>query len=122
MTGNEAMARGCYEAGVKVATGYPGTPSSEILENMVQYKDVIYSEWSTNEKAATEAAIGAAFAGRRSITTMKQVGMNVAADAFFFSAYTGARAGFLIVVADDAVAVFRRDRKGTAAVDRQIIP
>ena len=102
MTGNEALARGCYEAGVKVATGYPGTPSSEILENMVQYKDVIYSEWSTNEKTATEAAIGAAFAGRRSITTMKQVGMNVAADAFFFSAYTGARAGFLIVVADDA--------------------
>ncbi len=101
MSGNEALARGAYEAGVKVATGYPGTPSSEILENIVQYPE-IYAEWSTNEKTATEAAIGAAYAGRRALTTMKQVGMNVAADAFFFSVYTGMRAGLLIVVADDA--------------------
>ena len=82
MTGNEALARGAYEAGVQVATGYPGTPSSEILENIVQYKE-IYAEWSTNEKVATEAAIGAAYAGRRAITTMKQVGMNVASRRFF---------------------------------------
>lgn len=100
MSGNEAIARGAYEYGVKVATGYPGTPSSEILENIVQYKQ-IYAEWSTNEKVATEAAIGAAFAGRRAITTMKQVGMNVASDAFFFSVYTGMRAGLMIIVADD---------------------
>jgi indolepyruvate ferredoxin oxidoreductase alpha subunit len=100
MTGNEALARGAYEAGVKAATGYPGTPSSEILENIVQYKE-IYAEWSTNEKTATEAAIGAAYAGRRAITTMKQVGMNVAADAFFFAVYTGMRAGLMIIVADD---------------------
>jgi indolepyruvate ferredoxin oxidoreductase, alpha subunit len=100
MSGNEAIARGAYEYGIKVATGYPGTPSSEILENIVQY-DEIYAEWSTNEKVATEAAIGAAYAGRRSITTMKQVGMNVAADAFFFAVYTGMRAGMVIVVADD---------------------
>lgn len=100
MSGNEALARGAYEAGVKAATGYPGTPSSEILENIVQYKE-IYAEWSTNEKTATEAAIGAAYAGRRALTTMKQVGMNVAADAFFFAVYTGMRAGLMIVVADD---------------------
>jgi indolepyruvate ferredoxin oxidoreductase, alpha subunit len=100
MSGNEAIARGAYEYGVKVATGYPGTPSSEILENVALYKE-IYAEWSTNEKVATEAAIGAAYAGRRSITTMKQVGMNVASDAFFFAVYTGARAGLVIIVADD---------------------
>lgn len=100
LTGNEAIARGAYEYGVKVATGYPGTPSSEILENIVQYPE-IYAEWSTNEKVATEAAIGAAYAGRRSITTMKQVGMNVASDAFFFAVYTGLRAGMVIIVADD---------------------
>ena len=69
---------------------------AEILENIVQYKE-IYAEWSTNEKVATEAAIGAAYAGQRSITTMKQVGMNVAADAFFFAVYTGMRAGLVIV-------------------------
>ena len=100
LSGNEAIARGAYEYGVQVATGYPGTPSSEILENVALYKE-IYAEWSTNEKVATEAAIGAAYAGRRSITTMKQVGMNVASDAFFFAVYTGARAGLVIIVADD---------------------
>ncbi|MBI9043799.1 MAG: indolepyruvate ferredoxin oxidoreductase subunit alpha [Anaerolineaceae bacterium] len=100
MNGNEAIARGAYEYGVQVATGYPGTPSSEILENIAQYKE-IYAEWSTNEKVATEAAIGAAYAGRRSVTAMKQVGMNVAADAFFFSVYTGMRAGMVLIVADD---------------------
>ncbi len=100
MSGNEAIARGAYEAGVKVATGYPGTPSSEILEHLVQYKE-IYAEWSVNEKVAMDAAIGAAYAGRRAITTMKQVGLNVAADAFFYAVYTGLRAGLVIIVADD---------------------
>lgn len=100
MSGNEAIARGAYEFGVKVATGYPGTPSSEILENVAQYKE-IYAEWSTNEKVAMDAAIGAAYAGRRTITTMKQVGMNVASDAFFYAVYTGVRAGLVIIVADD---------------------
>jgi len=100
MSGNEAIARGAYEHGVQVATGYPGTPSSEILENIVQYKE-IYSEWSVNEKVAMDAAIGASYAGRRAIVTMKQVGMNVASDSFFYAVYTGVRGGLLIVTADD---------------------
>jgi indolepyruvate ferredoxin oxidoreductase alpha subunit len=100
MSGNEAIARGAYEYGVEVATGYPGTPSSEILENIVQYKQ-IYSEWSVNEKVAMDAAIGASYAGRRAMVTMKQVGMNVASDSFFYAVYTGVRGGLLIVTADD---------------------
>ena len=100
MSGNEAIARGAYEHGVEVATGYPGTPSSEILENIVQYKR-IYSEWSVNEKVAMDAAIGASYAGRRAMVTMKQVGMNVASDSFFYAVYTGVRGGLLIVSADD---------------------
>lgn len=98
--GNEAIARGAYEGGVQVATGYPGTPSSEILENMATYRE-IYSEWSTNEKVAMDVAIGAAYAGRRAIVTMKSVGMNVAADSFFYVVYTGLEAGLVIVTADD---------------------
>jgi indolepyruvate ferredoxin oxidoreductase alpha subunit len=100
LSGNEAIARGAYEYGMQVATGYPGTPSSEILENVAKYED-IYSEWSTNEKVAMDAAIGAAYAGKRSMVAMKSVGMNVAADSFFYAVYTGVRAGLVIVVADD---------------------
>ncbi len=100
LLGNEAIARGAYEYGVQVATGYPGTPSSEILEHVARY-DEIYSEWSTNEKVAMDAAIGAAYAGKRSMVAMKSVGMNVAADSFFYAVYTGVRAGLVIVVADD---------------------
>ena len=100
LSGNEAIARGAYEYGVEVATGYPGTPSSEILENVARY-DEIYAEWSTNEKVAMDAAIGAAYAGKRSMVAMKSVGMNVAADSFFYAVYTGVRAGLVIVVADD---------------------
>lgn len=100
LSGNEAIARGAYEYGVEVATGYPGTPSSEILENIVQYKE-IYAEWSVNEKVATDVAIGASYAGKRAMVTMKQVGMNVAADSFFYAVYTGVRGGLLIVSADD---------------------
>ncbi|MCP4544008.1 MAG: indolepyruvate ferredoxin oxidoreductase subunit alpha [Chloroflexi bacterium] len=100
LSGNEAIARGAYEHGVQVATGYPGTPSSEILENVAEYED-IYSEWSVNEKVAMDAAIGAAYAGKRAMVAMKSVGMNVAADSFFYTVYTGVRGGLVIVVADD---------------------
>jgi len=100
LSGNEALARGAYEYGVQVATGYPGTPSSEILENVARYEE-IYSEWSVNEKVAMDAAIGACYAGKRAMVAMKSVGMNVAADSFFYVPYTGVRGGLVIVVADD---------------------
>jgi len=101
MTGNEAVARGAYEAGLTFASAYPGTPSTEILENMVQYKDKIYSEWAPNEKVALEAAIGASVAGVRSMAAMKHVGVNVAADPLFTFAYTGVTGGCVLVSADD---------------------
>ncbi len=101
MTGNEAAARGAYEAGVKVCSAYPGTPSTEIFENLPQYKDVLYCEWAPNEKVATEVAYGAALAGARSLTAMKHVGVNVAADPIFTAAYNGLATGMVIVSADD---------------------
>lgn len=101
MSGNEAIARGAYESGVTVAAAYPGTPSTEILENIVQYKDKIYCEWSPNEKVATEVAIGASIGGARSIAAMKHVGLNVAADPIFTYSYLGVNAGFVLVTADD---------------------
>lgn len=101
MSGNEAIARGAYEGGVLFASAYPGTPSTEILENMPQYKDKVYSEWAPNEKVATEAAIGASIAGVRSMCAMKHVGMNVAADPIYTFAYTGVTGGFVMIVADD---------------------
>jgi len=100
LSGNEAIARGVYEAGIQVVGGYPGTPSSEILENVVQYKDV-YSEWSVNEKVAMDMAAGAAYSGRRSLVTTKQVGMNVLSDSLFYAVYTGLEAGLVVVTADD---------------------
>lgn len=100
MTGNEAVARGAWEAGVRFASAYPGTPSTEILENLADYKDV-YSEWAPNEKVAVEAAIGASFAGGRAMAAMKHVGLNVAADPLFTAAYTGVNGGLMIVSADD---------------------
>ncbi len=100
MLGNEAVARGAFEAGVKVASAYPGTPSTEITENIVKYKE-IYSEWSPNEKVALEVAIGASVAGARSICSMKHVGLNVAADPLFTVSYTGINGGLVIMVADD---------------------
>lgn len=100
LSGNEAIALGAYEAGVKVASAYPGTPSTEILENLVDYEGV-YCEWAPNEKVALEVAIGASFAGVRALSTMKHVGMNVAADPLFTAAYTGVRGGLVIVCADD---------------------
>ena len=101
MSGNEAIARGAYEGGCTFASAYPGTPSTEILENMPQYKDSVYSEWAPNEKVATEAAIGASIAGVRSFCAMKHVGLNVAADPVFTFAYTGVTGGCVIVCADD---------------------
>lgn len=102
LSGNEAIARGAYEAGVTLAAGYPGTPSTEILENIAErYTDVIYAEWSPNEKVAFEVAAGAAFAGARVITTMKHVGLNVAADPLMTMSYIGTVGGFVAVVADD---------------------
>jgi len=101
MSGNEAIARGAYEAGVTFASGYPGTPSTEILENIVQYKEHIYCEWSPNEKVAFEAAAAAAWAGARAIVTMKHVGLNVAADPLMTLSYIGVEGGFVVCVADD---------------------
>ncbi len=100
MLGNEAIARGAYEAGVTVATAYPGTPSTEITEYVAQY-DEIYAEWSPNEKVAMEVAIGSAIGGARTIVSMKHVGLNVAADPLFTVSYTGINAGLVILVADD---------------------
>ncbi len=101
MTGNEAIARGAYEAGVMVCSAYPGTPSTEIFENLPQYKDALYCEWAPNEKVAAEVAYGAAIAGVRSLCAMKHVGVNVAADPIFTAAYNGVGRGFVIVSADD---------------------
>ena len=100
LSGNEALARGALEARIEIACGYPGTPSSEILENVSKYKE-IYSEWSVNEKVAMDAAAGAAYSGRRSLVTTKQVGMNVMSDSLFYTAYTGAEAALVVVTADD---------------------
>jgi len=100
LSGNEAIARGAFEAGCLVACAYPGTPSTEILENTLSYKE-INSSWAPNEKVALEVAIGASFGGGRALCTMKHVGVNVAADPLFTLAYTGVRGGLVLVVADD---------------------
>ena len=100
MLGNEAIARGAYEAGVKVSAAYPGTPSTEISENLVQYPE-IYCEWSPNEKVAMEVAIGASIAGVRSMASMKHVGVNVAADPLYTLSYMGVTGGVVLVAADD---------------------
>jgi len=101
MSGNEAVARGAYEAGVKLAAAYPGTPSTEILENIAESYPSIYAEWSTNEKVAFEVGIGASLGGGRTLVAMKHVGVNVAADPLMTFAYTGVNAGFVLVSADD---------------------
>lgn len=100
MTGNEALVQGAWEAGVLVASAYPGTPSTEIIENMSAWKEV-YSEWAPNEKVAMEAAIGASIAGVRSLAAMKHVGLNVAADPLFTFVYTGVNGGMVVVTADE---------------------
>lgn len=100
LLGNEAIARGAYEAGVKVSSAYPGTPSTEVSENVVKY-DEIYAEWAPNEKVAMEVALGASIAGVRSMCAMKHVGVNVAADPLYTAAYTGVKGGLVLVAADD---------------------
>ncbi|NLF40839.1 indolepyruvate ferredoxin oxidoreductase subunit alpha [bacterium] len=101
MSGNEAAARGAYEFNVKVAAGYPGTPSTEILETLSLYKEDVYCEWSPNEKVALEVAAGAALAGARAVAAMKHVGLNVAADPLMTLSYIGVNAGLVVIVADD---------------------
>ncbi len=101
MLGNEAVARGAYEAGVRFVSSYPGTPSTEITESIVQYRDDIFAEWAPNEKVACEAAAGAAIAGARALTCCKHVGLNVMADPVFTMSYIGANGGMVIAVADD---------------------
>jgi len=100
MTGDEAIARGAFEAGCHFASAYPGTPSTEILQNMTQYKEV-FAEWAPNEKVSIEAAAGASIAGMRSMASMKHVGVNVAADPLFTFAYTGVNGGCVIITADE---------------------
>ena len=100
MLGNEAFARGAYEAGVKVVSSYPGTPSTEVTENAAKY-DGIHVDWAPNEKVGVEVAVGASIGGVRSLSCMKHVGLNVAADPFFTAAYTGVTGGAVVLVADD---------------------
>ena len=102
LTGNEAIARGAWEGGVCVAAAYPGTPSTEILESLALFpSEDVYAQWSTNEKVALDVAIGASFAGARSLTAMKHVGLNVAADALMSFTYIGVNGGLVLVVCDD---------------------
>ncbi len=117
MLGNEAIARGAYEAGVKVSAAYPGTPSTEISENIVQY-DEIYAEWSPNEKVATEVAIGASISGVRAMASMKHVGVNVASDPLYTISYGGVGGGLVLVAADDPGIYSSQNEQDTRCVAR----
>ena len=117
MLGNEAFARGAYEAGCKVSAAYPGTPSTEISENIIKYKE-IYSEWSPNEKVAMEVAIGASIIGVRALASMKHVGLNVASDPLFTASYIGANGGLVAIVADDPGLYSSQNEQDTRAVAR----
>ena len=117
MLGNEAFARGAYEAGCKVSAAYPGTPSTEISENIVKYEE-IYSEWSPNEKVAMEVAIGASISGVRALASMKHVGLNVAADPLFTVSYIGVTGGLVAIVADDPGLYSSQNEQDTRAVAR----
>ncbi len=118
MLGNEAIARGAYEAGVKVSAAYPGTPSTEISEQIVKYKDSIYAEWSPNEKVATEVAIGASVSGVRAMACMKHVGLNVASDPLYTVSYMGVNGGLVLVVADDPGLYSSQNEQDTRMVAR----
>ena len=117
MLGNEAIARGAYEAGVKLSSAYPGTPSTEISEYLAKYGEV-YTEWAPNEKVAAEVAIGASIAGVRSLACMKHVGLNVASDPLYTFAYTGVGGGSVIVVADDPGLASSQNEQDTRMVAR----
>ena len=117
MLGNEAIARGVYEAGVKVSSAYPGTPSTEISEFLSKYQEV-YTEWAPNEKVALEVAIGASFSGVRSLSCMKHVGLNVASDPLYTFAYTGVNGGSVIVVADDPGLASSQNEQDTRMIGR----
>ena len=117
MLGNEAIARGAYEAGVKVSAAYPGTPSTEISENIAVY-DEIYAEWSPNEKVATEVAIGASISGVRAMASMKHVGLNVASDPLYTVSYSGVNGGFVLVAADDPGLYSSQNEQDTRCVAR----
>ena len=118
MLGNEAIARGAYEAGVKVSAAYPGTPSTEISENLVKYKDSLYCEWSPNEKVATEVAIGASVAGVRAMSCMKHVGFNVAADPLILFPIWELTADWLLLSADDPGLYSSQNEQDTRMVAR----
>lgn len=117
MLGNEAIARGAFEAGVKVSSAYPGTPSTEISENLAKYPEV-YAEWAPNEKVAVEVAIGASFAGVRSLACMKHVGLNVASDPLYTFSYTGVGGGSVLVVADDPGLASSQNEQDTRMIAR----
>lgn len=117
MLGNEAIARGAYEAGVKVSSAYPGTPSTEISENLVQY-DEIYAEWAPNEKVAVEVASGASISGVRSMACMKHVGLNVASDPLYTMSYIGVKGGMVLVVADDPGMYSSQNEQDTRMIGR----
>lgn len=117
MLGNQAIARGAYEAGVKVSSAYPGTPSTEISENIVKY-DEIYAEWAPNEKVAMEVAIGASISGVRAMASMKHVGVNVAADPLYSIAYAGVNGGLVLVAADDPGLYSSQNEQDTRMVAR----
>ncbi len=117
MLGNEAIARGAYEAGVKVSAAYPGTPSTEISENIIKYPE-IYAEWSPNEKVAAEVAIGASISGVRALASMKCVGLNVASDPLYTDAYIGVNGGLVVVVADDPGLYSSQNEQDTRCVAR----
>ena len=117
MLGNEAYARGAWEAGVKVSAAYPGTPSTEISENLDKYSEV-YAEWSPNEKVAAEVAIGASISGVRALASMKHVGLNVAADPLYTAAYTGVGGGLVLIVADDPGMYSSQNEQDTRMIGR----
>ncbi len=117
MLGNEAYARGAWEAGVKVSAAYPGTPSTEISENLAKYSEV-YAEWSPNEKVAAEVAIGASISGVRALASMKHVGLNVAADPLYTAAYTGVGGGLVLIVADDPGMYSSQNEQDTRMIGR----
>ena len=117
MLGNEAIARGAWEAGVTVSAAYPGTPSTEISESIVKYEEV-YAEWSPNEKVAMEVAIGASMAGARALASMKHVGVNVASDPLYTVSYIGVNGGLVLVAADDPGLYSSQNEQDSRAVAR----